>query len=120
MAYCPQCGTEYTEASIECMDCHVALLPGDAPLSVGERHPVLPRDVKLVQIHVFTGGTAIMQAELAKSWLESEGIPCVLPGEASVGMLPVLVREEDAGQAERILKEYLESDATVSPEDEPD
>jgi hypothetical protein len=107
------------------MDCHVALMPGAPPATVEEPEPVLPRDVKLAQIHVFTGGTALMQAQLAKNWLESEGIPCVLPGEASVGMLPVLdvpvlVRKEDAERAEGILKEYLESNITISPEDEPE
>jgi Putative prokaryotic signal transducing protein len=122
MAYCPQCGTEYEEDSRECMDCHVALRPGAPPVAPAE--PALPRDVKLVTVHTFSGGTALMEAELAKSWLESEEIPCILPGEASVGMLPVLdvpmlVREEDAERAERILKEYLESNVTLS-EDEPE
>ncbi len=110
MAYCPQCMTEYEEGSRECMDCRVALKPGPPP-----EHQ-LPRDVKLVCVHTFGGGTALMQAELARSWLESEGIPCVLPGEPSVGMFPVLdvpvfVRKEDEEAAKRILREYLESKA---------
>jgi hypothetical protein len=55
--------------------------------------------------------------------LESEGIPCVLPGEASVGMLPVLdvpvlVCKEDEEEATRILRDYLESNAEPQ-EDEP-
>jgi Putative prokaryotic signal transducing protein len=124
MAYCPRCATEYEENAGECMDCHLALRPGPPPASLLERKKHgMRRDVKLVSVHVFSGGTAVMEAELAKNWLESEGIPCVLPGEASVGMLPVLdvpllVCEEDADEATRILKEYLESNATAQ-EDEP-
>jgi Putative prokaryotic signal transducing protein len=123
MAYCPQCGTEYREGSPECIDCHVALRPGPLPAAVREPEQALPRDVKLIPVHIFSGGTALMEAHLAKSWLESEGIPCVLPGETSVGMLPVLdvpllVRQEDADEATRILKEYLESNA-AEQNDEP-
>jgi hypothetical protein len=117
MAYCPRCATEYEESAHECMDCHLPLRPGPPPASLLERTKRrLRRDVKLVSVHVFSGGTAVMEAELAKNWLESEGIPCILPGEASVGMLPVLdvpvlVCEEDAEDATRILKEYLESNS---------
>jgi hypothetical protein len=124
MAYCPRCATEYEEDASECIDCHLPLRPGPPPASLLERNRRPMRgDVKLVPVHVFSGGTAVMEAELARSWLESEGIPCVLPGEASVGMLPVLdvpllVCEEDAEEAKRILKEYLESDANPQ-EDEP-
>lgn len=119
MAYCPQCLTEYVEGSAECVDCHVALLPGSPPPKPPA--PELPRDVKLVRVHVFSGGTAVMQAELARSWLDSEGIPCVVPGESSVAMLPVLdvplfVRKEDEERAQRILKEYLESKPPASEE----
>jgi Putative prokaryotic signal transducing protein len=123
MAYCPQCGTEYQEGSPECMDCHVALRSGPPPAPTREPEPALPRDVKLAPVHIFSGGAALMEAHLAKSWLESEGIPCVLPGETSVGMLPVLdvpllVREEDADEAAQILKNYLESN-TAEQDDEP-
>jgi hypothetical protein len=118
MAHCPRCATEYEDSALECIDCHLPLRPGPPPASLLERkRRPLRSDVKLVPVHVFSGGTAVMQAELARDWLESEGIPCVLPGEASVGMLPVLdvpvlVCEEDADQATRIIKEYLEANAT--------
>jgi Putative prokaryotic signal transducing protein len=113
MAYCPQCMTEYMEGSPECIDCHVALQPGPPPSKPPA--PELLREAKLVRVHVFSGGTAVMQAELARSWLESEGIPCVVSGESSVAMLPVLdvplfVSREDEEKARRILREYLESE----------
>jgi Putative prokaryotic signal transducing protein len=119
MAYCPQCLTEYEQGSTECIDCHVPLQSG--PLPAQPPAPELPHDVKLVRIHVFNGFTAVMQAELARSWLESEGIPCVVPGESSVAMLPVLdvplfVRQEDEEEARRILHEYLESEPPAAEE----
>ncbi|HET7840998.1 MAG TPA: DUF2007 domain-containing protein [Terriglobia bacterium] len=117
MQHCPNCGTEYEESARECIDCHSALRPGPPPTSLLERkRQPLRRDVKLVPVHIFRGGTARMEAELAKSWLESEGIPCVLPGETSVGMIPVLdapvlVCEEDADEAKQIISKYLDSNA---------
>ncbi len=132
MLHCPRCGTEYEDSSKVCMDCHLELQPGPPPASLLERkRRPLRRDVKLVPVHVFRGGTAHMEAELAKNWLESKGIPCVLPGETSVGMIPVLdapvlVCEEDADEAKRIISEYLESNSTengdgsVQPPTSPD
>jgi Putative prokaryotic signal transducing protein len=122
MAYCPQCGTEYAEGSPECMDCHVPLRPG-APPSAGDSEDTPKHNVKLVTAHVFSGSTAAMDAEMAKNWLESEGIPSVLSGEYSARLVPVLdcpllVQEEDLEEATRLLKEYLESDTTL-PDDEP-
>lgn len=119
MAYCPECLTEYAEGSPECIDCHVGLRPGAPPVpAVAARKFELPRDVKLVRVRVFSGPTAPVDAELARNWLESEGIPCVLPGENSAGLLPVLdvpllVREEDAEEAARVLREYLDSDRSA-------
>ncbi len=54
-----------------------------------------------------------MDADLARNILETEGIPCVLPGETSAEVLPVLdvpllVREQDAGRATELLKSYLD------------
>jgi Putative prokaryotic signal transducing protein len=119
MAYCPQCLAEYAEGSRECIDCHLALEPGPPPAEPEE--PELPRDVKLVTVHIFSGGMAVMQAKMARSWLESEEIPCVTVGEASVGLqpfldVPLLVRAEDEQEARRILREYLESEAPAPEE----
>jgi Putative prokaryotic signal transducing protein len=123
MLHCPRCATEYEDTASECLDCHLELRPGPPPPALLERRKrQLRRDVKLVPAHVFSGGTAHMQAEMAKEWLESEGIPCVLQGEASVGMIPVLdvpvlVDEQDVDEAKRVLREYLESNAPAN-EDE--
>ena len=71
-------------------------------------------DLKLVKIRTFSGGTARLDAELAKNLLEAEGIHCILPGEISAEVIPVfdvplLVCEEDAEQAEAILESYFQA-----------
>jgi hypothetical protein len=71
-------------------------------------------DMKLVRIRTFSGGTARLDAELAKNLLEAEGIHCILPGEISAEVIPVfdvplLVSEEDAEQAAAILESYFQT-----------
>jgi hypothetical protein len=110
MPYCPHCLTEYVVGSRECIDCHVALRPGGPPdRETGESK------VKLVRVRSFIGPTAHMQAELARSILEAEEIPCVLPGQFSadaypgVDMVQLLVYEEDATEAVEILENFLDN-----------
>jgi hypothetical protein len=69
--------------------------------------------MKLVRIRTFSGPTARLDAEMAKSLLEAEGISCILPGEISAETIPifdvpVLVSEEDAEQAVAVLESYLQ------------
>ncbi len=63
-----------------------------------------------------------MDADLARNILQSQGIPCVLPGETSAEIIPVLdvpllVREEDADRATRVLEDYFDTDATEGTEE---
>jgi hypothetical protein len=79
------------------------------------------KDVKLVPVRIFTGDSG-MGAEVARGVLESQGIPCALSGDIAGEPFPVmdihlLVREEDLGRAERILKEYLDAEVPSAPED---
>jgi hypothetical protein len=122
MPYCPKCLIEYVEGTTKCEDCSAELLPGSPP----EKPPVIDltdeKGVKLVPVRVFSGGTAQMDAELARNILQSQGIPCLLQGETSVEVLPVLdipllVREEDAEKATRVLQEYLDSESSSLPEE---
>ena len=126
MPYCPKCLIEYIDGTAQCEDCGAELLPGSPP-----ERPPLPdlggdKNAKLVAARVFTGGTAQMDADVARNILESQGIPSILQGENSAEVLPVLdvpllVREEDAERAERILKEYLDADLpAVAGEDTPE
>ncbi|MGH9326514.1 MAG: putative signal transducing protein [Terriglobia bacterium] len=111
MAYCPQCGAGYRDGAEECADCHIPLRPG--VLEIGSE---LGRgsEPKLMRVRVFSGPTAVMNADLARNLLATEGILCVLPGEYTAEMLPgvepvqVLVREGDAGRASELLEAYFD------------
>ena len=112
MAYCPSCFTEYVEGTKMCEDCGAPLLPGSPPQGQSAGSP----DSKLVAARVFTGATALMDVEMAKNILQDQGIPSVVSGEFSSELLPVLdvpllVREEDAERAARILRDYFETEA---------
>mgnify|MGYP001062034152 CR=1 FL=1 len=71
----------------------------------------LNEDAKLVQVFRAADN---MQAQIIKSLLEANGIPCVLTGEAvsriypitvdGLGEVPILVREEDAQAARAVLE----------------
>lgn len=123
MAYCPKCLIEYAEGSPECIDCHVPLEAGAPPVPQGAvKELELTPDVELVRVHTFSGATGAMDAELAQNILQTQGIPCVLPGEGHAELFPgvdivqLLVRKEDAGRAEEILKSYLDNPENILPE----
>jgi putative signal transducing protein len=69
---------------------------------------------KLVRVRAFTGPTAQLDADLARNILKAEGIPSVLPGGVmadvllGVDVVQLLVREEDAQEAQEILDGYLD------------
>jgi len=121
MPYCPQCLIEYVDGTTKCEDCGTDLQPGSPPEA---RHKVEmsgSKDFKLVAIRVFSGATAVLDADVARNILESQGIPSLVPGETSAELLPVLdvpllVREEDAEESARLLQEYLDTDASTPPE----
>jgi hypothetical protein len=119
MPYCAQCLIEYVEGTAQCEDCGAFLLPGSPPipprLDIADE-----RDFKLVAVRIFTTG---MGAELAHGILQSQGIPCALSGDVA-GSVPLsligirlLVREEDVAHAEGILKEYLDTEVPLPPEE---
>jgi len=120
MPYCPNCLTEYVEGTTACEDCGAQLAPGSPPETPPGTSPQTQSagsgDSKLVTVRVFTGPTALLDADVARNILQSQGIPSLVPGETSAELLPVLdvsllVREEDAEQAARVLQEYLDSEA---------
>jgi len=121
MAYCPICLTEYVEGTPKCVDCGAQLVPGPPP-EAPQQKPSLDYDAsKLVPVRVFAGPTALLDAELARNILETQGIPSLVPGETSVELLPVfdvslLVREGDAERAATILRDYLDPGG-VSPKE---
>jgi len=100
------------------------LLPGSPPEAPPPVDLIAEKDVKLVPARIFAGSTAEMDAELARNILQTQGIPSALSGEGMADPFPaaevrLLVREEDAGHAERILQDYLDAEVPSAPE-EPD
>ena len=123
MPYCPQCFIEYVEGTNKCEDCGSDLQPGSPPAAPPRVEISNEKNVKLVSVRTFTGGTAQMDADLARNILQSQGIPCVLSGEGSAEMLPVLdvhllAREEDAERVAALLEEYLDTDTTADADEE--
>jgi hypothetical protein len=122
MPYCPQCLIEYVEDTSKCEDCGAELLHGSPPNAPPVADLTEERDAKLVPVRIFTGGTADMDAELARNLLQSQGIASLVQGETSAELLPVLdvpllVREEDQEKATRVLQEYFNRDDPAPPED---
>jgi hypothetical protein len=124
MAYCPNCLIEYEEGTKECEVCHVALEAGAPPEGEIESNtPAIQPGDDLVAIRTFSGPTGSMDAELAQNILQTQGIPCALPGEGHAEILPgidvvhLLVRKGDAARAEEILKSYLDNPVAFSDEE---
>ena len=123
MPYCSSCLVEYVEGTTNCEDCGAALVPGSPPeRETSNEDAGKASDVHLVRLRTFSGPTALLDADLAKNLLQSQGILCVLPGEVSAETLPgvdviqVLVRKEDAQKAERILESYMDWERAAPPE----
>lgn len=122
MPYCAKCLIEYVEGTAQCEDCGADLLPGSPPEAPPRLDLTEEKDVKLVPARIFTGSTAQLDAELARNILQSQGIPSALSGEGMADPFPVtevhlLVREDDAAHAERVLEEYLDADVPATAED---
>ena len=122
MPYCAKCLIEYVEGTGQCEDCGAFLLPGSPPAAPPRPEIANEKDVKLVAVRIFTGDSG-MGAEVARGVLESQGIPCALSGDVA-GSVPLsligirlLVREEDVAHAEGILKEYLDTEVPLPPEE---
>jgi len=121
MPYCPNCLTEYVEGTAACDDCGASLLPGSPPAPPAATPSEAPDDSKIVPVRVFTGATALLDAEVARNILQTQGIPSFVPGETSAELLPVLdvsllVRENDAERAAEILRDYLDTKPADTPQ----
>jgi hypothetical protein len=75
----------------------------------------------LVRIRTFSGPTARLDAKLAESVLEGEGIECFVPDDGAVEPIPffevhLMVRKEDAEKAIEVLETYFDSPGPISTE----
>jgi Putative prokaryotic signal transducing protein len=123
--FCPQCRAEYRKGFLRCSDCDVPLvdeLPPDAeaggPADLETGHP------ELVVLRTFPN---VVEADLAKSALESVGIDSMVRSDNQGGQSPalgfsrsveLLVRAEDVEAANDMLGlEGLEEDNSEVPDD---
>ncbi len=116
--FCPQCKAEYRVGFVRCSDCDVELVDH---LPVEKRSPahevsqrftpdVVYPEPELVVIRTYQSG---LDADLAKSVLEAAGIDAIVRGDdaarrhylglAFIQSIELLVRSEDAEDAEKIL-----------------
>jgi hypothetical protein len=131
--YCPECGAEYQEWAVKCIDCGVALVdtkPGSKPKSKNKDEIVIKGGRKYVRepLVVIASFTNSLEAEFNKGILESEDIPSMVtstdaiiayqPDASAVGTIHLVVKESDAEKAKEILNS-IEKDISDSdiPED---
>ena len=109
--FCPQCRAEYREGFFRCSDCDIPLvdqLPADR--SVTDRQPGFETDhPELVVLRTFP---TVIEADLAKSALESVGIDSMVRSDNKGGQTPglafsqsveLLVRADDVAVANDML-----------------
>lgn len=115
---CPECGTEFREGITLCTDCNVPLITKSAydqreEMKEAEREAAAQID--LIPIHSVQG---TMEADLIQAMLEASGIRSVTRSTATasvhpftmdgLGEITVVVSDEDAEEARRVIKEYTE------------
>src|SRR5262245_8426739 len=109
--FCPQCRAEYREGFYKCSDCDIPLvdqLPADRP--VIDRQAASETDhPQLVVLRTFP---TVIEADLAKSALDSVGIDSMVRTDNKGGQIPglafsqgveLLVRVDDVGAANDML-----------------
>ena len=108
--FCPRCKAEYRSGFVKCSDCDIALvdeLPENRGIDKKARAEL--QDVELVVVRTYS---TVVDAELAKSALESVGIDSMVRSDNEGGQSPgltftrgaeLLVREDDLEAAEDIL-----------------
>lgn len=115
--YCPQCGTEYREGYTTCWDCGIPLIHEREYRELEALRKEKDNDyrqMEMIQIHSVQGQP---EADLIQSVLESCGIESFTRGLAvqsvhpftmdGLGEILVLVREEEAEEARRVIAEFL-------------
>jgi hypothetical protein len=109
--FCPKCGAEYRQGFYRCSDCDIPLvdqLPEEG--SVTDRQPGFETDhPELVLLRTFP---TVIEADLAKSALESVGIDSMVLSDNKGGQSPglafgqgveLLVRADDVAAANDML-----------------
>jgi hypothetical protein len=121
--YCPICGAEYREGFNQCADCEVPLVDEPVEPRTGPVPPPDPESLKLATAFTSADPALIV---LAKSLLESAGIPYLVRGEGVqdligfgrfpgganllTGPVEVQVNAEDLDGVKTLLQDLLETD----------
>lgn len=104
--YCPECRCEYVEGIIECVDCHVKLvyeLPEEPEETYEEMTYIEDNDADMSYVEMYRDLGA---AEIAKDYLEENGIEAVPIVYRFDQITRLYVRKEDAQKAEELLKTF--------------
>ena len=108
--FCPQCRAEYRKGFYKCSDCDIPLvdqLPADRPVT--DRQASETDHPQLVVLRTFP---TVIEADLAKSALDSVGIDSMIRTDNKGGQTPglafsqgveLLVRADDVGAANDML-----------------
>jgi hypothetical protein len=107
--FCPQCRAEYRPGFLKCSDCDIPLvdeLPAD-PI-----HPEPSSEIDHAELVVVRAYPTTIDAELAKTALDSVGIDSMIRSDDKAGLssmmsltrgVELLVRADDVGAAEDVL-----------------
>ena len=107
--FCPRCKAEYRAGFVKCSDCDIALVDELPENRRSERARAELHDVELVVVRTYS---TVVDAELAKSALESVGIDSMVRSDNEGSQSPaltisrgaeLLVRQDDVEAAEDIL-----------------
>lgn len=122
---CPQCGTEYRQGFDKCFDCDVLLMDENEYQKLQESEEAEReryRHMDIVRIHSVQGQP---EADLLKSLLEANGIESFTKGRAvqsvhpftmdGLGEIQILVRDEDADKARKIIEKFVEGEEEETP-----
>jgi hypothetical protein len=120
--YCPECGGEYQEWAVKCIDCGVPLVdekPNLKKKPADEKEIVARSGQKYVKEPLVAMGSfaTTLEAQLSQGILESEGIPSMIttddkliayqPDTSSVGNIHLIVKTSDAEKAKEILDSII-------------
>ncbi len=122
---CPQCGTEYRQGFDKCFDCDVLLMDEREFQELQEREKAERERYRTMDIVRVRSVQGQPEADLLQSLLEANGIESFTRGRAvqsvhpftmdGLGEIRILVREEDADKARKVIEEFVEDEEGETP-----
>ncbi len=122
---CPQCGTEYRQGFDKCFDCDILLMDEREFQELQEREKAERERYRTMDIVRVRSVQGQPEADLLQSLLEANGIESFTRGRAvqsvhpftmdGLGEIRILVREEDADKARKVIEEFVEDEEGETP-----